>query len=295
MTAFEDIRTRAKPRCDLRVHAHAATRNPSDQVVLIAFFSALFALHFGLRLASPAFADPGAAAFNAAQMLGFAAIAVVLERIGGDRILQRRDFTAIMIAAIMLVHPWQGAGVFVMTGLGLWFLRRRDRCLVSLGQLCLGLACLEFWGRAALTLVADGLLPLETALAFAATSPFGPVKLVGNSILASNWIGISVYAQCSALNAMFATTFIWLSLVKIENSEFQRWQFQVLAKALLAVLLINTTRLALMAQSENQYLVMHAGIGAKVASIAMLAAVFGLYYIGLRRKRLPLPESSCAG
>src|SRR5262249_4554277 len=152
-----------------------------DRVVLMALFTSLFCLHCLVRLFVP---DPApfAPPFPTTEIIGFAAIATVLWSLGADRVLRQWDYAAISIAAVAIIHPWRHVGGLALTGLGALFIARRDRRLASLGQLCVGLSCIDIWGQMALASVEMRLLPIETALAYFPLSFLGPFSLVGTAI-----------------------------------------------------------------------------------------------------------------
>ena len=93
-----------------------------------------------------------------------------------------------------------------------------------------------------------------------------------------------VAEPCSAFHNTIITAFIWLSLIKIQRLPFRLKHFVVLAIGLIAVVLLNTARIGIMAVSDSQYLFWHMGSGLWVVKIVMLTAVLGLFYWGLRPK-----------
>lgn len=262
-----------------------AIGQPSDRLILSALFLLIFGLHYGARLFTPGAGEQIVSGFRTAEIIGFVAIATVLQRLGADRVLRRWDFATIIIAAVVLIHPWPRIGGLVLSGLGLSLMARQDRRLASLGQLCIGLAWIDVWGPIALEFVAAWLLPLETALGFLALAPFGAFSLVGNAILGESGHGVIVAGPCSAFANTITTTFIWLSLVKIQGLAIQPWHVRVLAISLAVVVLLNTARLALMAHSYPQYVFWHDGAGATLLSTSMLAIIFGLFCFGLYRRQ----------
>ena len=120
----------------------AIIKEPSDRNILAAFFAALF-----LQVYLPrAFIAPAGISLGAAELIGFAAIASMLQRLNSDRILRSWDYVAIVFGGVAIVHPWSRVGAVVLTVLGLLFIFRSDRRRASIGQLCLGLAWLDLWG-----------------------------------------------------------------------------------------------------------------------------------------------------
>ena len=96
---------------------------------------------------------------------------------------------------------------------------------------------------------------------------------------------ILVAEPCSAFRNTIATTFIWLSLLKIQKLEFQRQHFVILGIGLGAVVLINTARICVMAISESYYFFWHVGPGLFIVKAVMLGVVFGLFCFALRRDK----------
>ena len=258
----------------------AIAKEPSDRNILAAFFAALF-----LQVYLPrAFIAPAGISLGAAELIGFAAIASMLQRLSSDRILRSWDYVAIAFGGIAIVHPWSRVGALVLTILGLLFIFRSDRRRASLGQLCLGLAWLGLWGPLVFRVIEPWFLPMETALGYLPLSMFGSFSLVGNAILSDAGHGVVVNPACSVFANTIRTTFIWLAMVKVQGTEFRSWHFRVLALSLVTVFLLNTSRLGLMAYSYNGYLFWHESYGASIMSWTMLATVIGLFCFGLRRE-----------
>lgn len=257
-----------------------AIDQPSDRIVLTVLFAVLFCLHYGELLFVPTAGQRG---LHAAGLIGFAAVTFVLKRLGADRVLRWWDFVAIIVAGAALIHPWHYTGDLVLTGLGLLFIARSDRRLASLGQLCIGLAWIGFWGFLALDFIEQWLLPIETELGYLAVSLFGSFSLHGNVILRESGNGLLVFEQCSAFHNTIKIAFIWLSLVKILGQDFRMWHFGILAMSLAAVILLNTIRIALMAYSSSNYLFWHMGYGLTIIQSTMLIVLLGIFYFGLRR------------
>jgi len=264
---------------------------PTDRILLMALFASLFCLNYGALLFNLAAGErlifPTSHTVSGAEIIGFIAIAVVLKDLRADPVLRWWDFVAIAgiaIAAIALIHPWRSVGALVISGLGLLFIGRSDRRLASLGQLCIGLAWIDFWGPLVLRLIEQWLLPIETALAYIPLSLFGSFSLAGNTILGPNGHGVEVLEPCSAFHNTITTAFIWLSLMKIQRLDFRLRHFCILAVGLAIVVLLNTARIAVMAHSYNEYVFWHLGPGLVIVKFTMLTVVFVLFYFGLNRK-----------
>jgi hypothetical protein len=252
-----------------------AVGNPSDRLLLAAFYFSVFCLDYLPRVFS------ASASFPTPEFIGFVAIAIVLKRLEREPVLRRWDYLALFIASGALIHPWRHMGGLALTGLGLLFCFRRDRRLAALGQLGLALACLDIWGEMALTAIEAKLLAIETALAYIPLSLLDSFSLLGNSISHPDGRGVVVEGSCSAFRNMLAVALLWLSFMKIRNLEFSLRRFGVLAAGLIMVVLLNTFRIDLCAWSTDFFRYWHEGPGVDVLSLTMLVLALAIFYLGL--------------
>jgi len=263
-----------------------------DRVVLTALFVTLFFLNYAGNLID-ALANISAVdndlthsrTITGAEVLGFVAIAVVLKDLRTDRVLRWWDFVAIIGAAVASFYPSPLSRAIAMTGLGLLFVARSDKRIASLGQLCIGLVWIDFWGALVLSLIGPWLLPFESRLAYLAVSLFGPFSLDGLIISNGSGFAIKIIEPCSAFHNTITTAFIWLSLIKIQRLDLHFRHYVILAIGLTFVVLLNTARIGIMAVSKSEYLFWHMGPGLWVVKVVMLGAVLGLFYFGLRPLR----------
>ena len=172
-----------------------------------------------------------------------------------------------------------------MTGLGLLFVARSDKRIRSLGQLCIGLVWIHYWGPVVLNLIGPWLLPIEARLAFLPLSSTGSFSLDGTVITNSTGFAIQVFEPCSAFHNTITSAFIWLALMKILRMEFHLRHYCLLGIAIAVVILLNTARISIVAVSETQYLFWHMGPGLWIVKITMLGAVLGLFYLCTRTAR----------
>jgi hypothetical protein len=224
---------------------------------------------------------------SSAEFLGFAAIAVVLRDLQADRVLRRGDFVVIWGIAVACLYPSPAVRAIAMTCLGLLFVARSDKRIASLGQLCIGLVWIDYWGPFVLELIKPWLLPIEAKFAFLPLSLFGSFSLDGTVITNSTGFAIQVLEGCSAFHNTITAAFIWLSLMKIMKMDFHLREYCFLALALAVVVLLNTARLSILAVSENQYLFWHMGPGLWIVKLTMLTAILGLFYLSVDTARGP--------
>jgi len=266
----------------------------SDRVVLAALFVVLFCLNYAPHLFD-AFTNIFAVDNNldhsrtvsSAEILGFAAIAVVLRDLHVDRVLRRGDFLALAGITVASLYPSAAVRAIAMTCLGLLLVARSDKRIASLGQLCIGLIWIDYWGPLVLDLIKPWLLPIETVFAFLPLSLFGSFSLDGTVITNGTGYAIQVFEPCSAFHNTITTAFIWLSLMKIMKIEFHLKQYCFLALALAIVVLLNTARISILAISENQYLFWHMGAGLWIVKLTMLTTMLGLFYLSVDTAQRP--------
>jgi hypothetical protein len=278
-----------KPVTRITIRELGKLIRPEDRIVLGALFAILFWRDFGPSIFAgftSLFAGSefvGSRTLGGAEILGFVAIALIIKDLKTDRVLGRWEVLAaagVAIAVLCFSHTIAAIG---LTCLGLLFVTRSDKRIASLGQLCIGLAWIGFWGALVLFVIKPWLLPIETALAFAPLSLFGSFSLEGIVISNTSGHAIEVLEPCSAFHNTIVTAFIWLSIIKILGLDLRLKHFYILAIALGFVVVLNTARIGVMAISENQYFFWHVGPGLLIVKVVMLGGVFGLFYFGLDR------------
>jgi hypothetical protein len=280
--------TRLSARRVVFSRLHDTIKYLDDRAVLTALFVTLFFLNYAGNLID-ALTNLSvdndlthSRTITGAEVLGFVAIAVVLKDLRADRVLRWWDFVAIIGIAIASLYPSPLSRAIAMTGLGLLFVARSDKRIASLGQLCIGLVWIDFWGALVLSLIGPWLLPVESRFAYLAVSLFGPFSLDGLIISNGSGFAIKIVEPCSAFHNTITTAFIWLSLIKIQRLDFHFKHYVILAIGLAFVVLLNTARIGVMAISRSEYLFWHTGPGLWIVKFVMLGAVLGLFYFGLR-------------
>jgi len=281
--------TRPSEREVVDTHLNDAFKHLNDRVVLAAVFVTLFLLNYAGNLID-ALTNISAVendlthsrTITGAEILGFVAIAVILKDLKTDRVLRWWDFVAIISITIASFYPSPLCRAIAMTCLGLLFVVRSDKRIASLGQLCIGLVWIDFWGALVLSLISQWLLPLETAFAYLPLTVFGSFSLDGVTITNGSGWDIEVSEGCSAFHNTITTAFVWLSLIKIQRLDFHFKYFVILAIGLAFVVLLNTARIGIMAVSQSEYDFWHGGSGQRIVKYVMLSAVLGLFYFGLR-------------
>ena len=260
----------------------SALRYPSDRLVLAAFFVSLICLDY---LPAVAAGEP----FPTIQLIAFFAIGSSLRRLGADSVLSRADYVLLALAGLALAHPWRHMAGLVLTLIGASFCWRRDARLAAIGQLSLGLACVDVWAPVVQAAVEEVLLPLETSLAFLILSRFGDFALIGNAISGPAGHTIVVEASCSVFLNVAATVLLWLSFLKIQRQAAGRRQWIVLLLGVAWVVLINTVRLDLCAWSFASYGFWHEGEGVTILEWSLLGGLLALFFFTAKNDERSLP------
>jgi hypothetical protein len=166
------------------------------------------------------------------------------------------------------------------------FMPRRDKRLASIGQLLLALVSYELLGRILFSLVSPWVLSAETVAVHALLSTFGVFTRDNLTIISADGHSISIEVPCSAFHNLTLAALVWISLLKFETLEINRSHLLTLGMMAGVTLVLNTGRIALMAQSYEMYEYWHVGRGMTIVSLAMLSALLGTY-LGMRRLTVP--------
>jgi hypothetical protein len=230
------------------------------------------------------FGRTGGEGVGLGELLAMAALFSVIIQLGDEAVLSGGELLAIALASVFFVFPKFTAASIPITIVGLLLLPRRDARLSSIGQLLLALVFYEWLGRILFLLAAPFVVPVETAAAQALLSLFGDFPRDNLTIRAANGHSIYLDTGCSAFKNLSFAALVWMSLIKLETLEMRRFHWWILAAAAFATIVLNTTRIAFMAQSRSMYEYWHTGPGATIVSLTMLAVMLGIF---LGRHLLP--------
>jgi hypothetical protein len=224
----------------------------------------------------------GRSGIGAGELLVMAVLVLLIFRSRNDDLLSTSDIFVIAVTSIAFAIPYSRAASVPLTIVGIRFLFRRDARLYSIGQLLLALAFYEWLGPMFFHLVSPFVLKAEALAVEALLTPLGGFTHDGLTISASNGHGIYLEEGCSAFHNLSFATLIWISLLKLETLTMKRCHWLVLAAMAGVTVMLNTTRIALMAQSDAMYEFWHNGSGATIVSFSMLAVILGICLGGLR-------------
>jgi exosortase/archaeosortase family protein len=182
----------------------------------------------------------------------------------------------ITVLGLAFALPSPKVSSLAMLAVALMFVARQDPRLTSIGQILLALVSYHYIGRLIFDLFAPHMLPLETIAVSTILTPLGNFSRDGVLINGPNGHSIYVDAGCSAFHNITIATLIWLALIKIERLRFFRSDWLVLTAMIGTTIILNTIRIALMAQSPTMLQYWHEGEGAAIVSVTMLAAMLAI-------------------
>ena len=242
-----------------------------DSLLLGAFLALSFVFVYGPAVLALG-GDAGIGSLSSLpEALGLLALGLTLWRLGDAAVLDRGDWAAIALSALVLIHPAPWSPAVALTVAGLRLVMHGNPGARTAGVLCLGFAWIYLWGPLVFNAVSPWLLPLETWLAFALLAPLRSFTLSGTTIEAANGFSVVVLPACSAFSNTVRTAFLWLALGALCQIGISWRVVRFLAVALALIVLCNAARVGLMATSYPAYRFWHDGAGATVFSGLLLA------------------------
>ena len=213
---------------------------------------------------------------KAGEALAIFALFSVITRMGNDTLLSRVDLLSIAGLGVAFALPSVKCASVAISAMALMFVARRDARLIAIAQLLFALVTYRFLGRLLFDLLAPHALRLETVAVAMLLSLFGNFSRDGFSIVGPNGHTIFIDTGCSAFHNITVAALIWLALIKIERLQFLRSDWWALAAMIGATILVNTIRIALMAQSPAMLHYWHDGPGVAVFSVALLVFLLAI-------------------
>jgi hypothetical protein len=220
---------------------------------------------------------------GAAELLALAVLATSAFRFGRESLLTRSDLGVIAIASLAFALPLRSAASIPLTLVGIKLAFGTDPRVRSFGQILLALAFYEWIGPLIFHLLSPWVLKAETVAVQAVLAPIGGFARDGLIISpGSGHFKLMIEEGCSAFHNVSLASLIWISLVKLETLTLRTAHLWICAAMAAATVVLNTARLALMAQSYPMYEFWHNGAGVPIVSAAMLGAMLIICLGGLR-------------
>jgi exosortase/archaeosortase family protein len=213
---------------------------------------------------------------GAGETVALFALCRLASRMRNDTLLSRVDLLIITVLGLAFALPSPKGASLAMLAVALMFVARQDARLTSIGQILLALVSYHYIGRLIFDLFAPYVLPLETIAVSTILTPLGNFSRDGVVINGPDGHSIYVDAGCSAFHNITIAALIWLALIKIERLRFFRSDWLVLAAMIGTTIMLNTIRIALMAQSPTMLQYWHEGAGVAIVSSTMLVAMLAI-------------------
>jgi hypothetical protein len=219
---------------------------------------------------------------GAAELLALAVLGMLAFRFRREALLTRSDLAVVAIASLAFAFPLRSAASVPLALVGAKLVFGSDPRVRSIGQILLALAFYEWIGPLIFHLLSPWVLKAETIAVQAALTPIGGFARDGLTISPGGDYRLVIEEGCSAFHNVSLASLIWISLVKLETLTLRTAHLWICAAMAAGTVALNTTRLALMAQSYPMYEFWHNGAGAPMVSTAMLGAVLIICLGGLR-------------
>lgn len=201
------------------------------------------------------------------------------------RAARPRDVLTIMGLCLLVFLPtsrmiWVAAGgvaVYLLLCAG------RDRSMRAAGTVLAALSVQELWGHVLFDLIAAPLLNAETAVV-GTMLQFTHSGTVwhDNVITTPSGHGILLYPYCSSFHNISLALLCWIVVSRLRNVNWRGADIIMGGVVAGAMVVLNTTRLYLMARDTGSYHYWHEGTGADIFTIAASLSVLLLSLYGSR-------------
>jgi exosortase/archaeosortase family protein len=172
------------------------------------------------------------------------------------------------------------------TALGVFLLAtgRSDRRFVAASVVLLALSVNGLWGRLFFDTFAVHILQADAAFVGTLLSLTQPGFSWDQTIVGMpNGHRIYIYTPCSSFHNISLGLLCWVSLTKLFRTNWVRNDFAVAAAVVGSVILLNASRLYLMALSEDHFNFWHEGFGQHLFAWTTTLAVLAISFWGAAR------------
>jgi hypothetical protein len=273
---------------DARAGVEDAPAGLRDRDVAFAFVAGLVVAICWRESAADSFSGLSADFFKArsgigaAELLALAVLGTLAFRFHGESLLTRSDLAVLAVASMAFALPLRQAASIPVTLVGVKLVFGSDPRVRSFGQILLALAFYEWLGPLIFHLLSPWVLRAETIAVQVVLAPMGGFTRDGLMISTGGDHSLIIEEGCSAFQNVSLASLIWISLIKLETLTLRTSHLWICAAMAAATVALNTTRLALMAQSYPMYEFWHNGAGVPIVSTAMLGAMLIICLGGLR-------------
>jgi hypothetical protein len=261
---------------------------------LFVWLLSILAINFFLRI----YADAGGslvdelarslASRSVFHYLGWYVVFQLILSAGSRQAASPHDIAFALVAALVpfipaYSPPWLS---LTATAVYLWATSRSEPKLRAAGVVLLALAFNGFWGPKLFEALAFPLLAADTALVGGLLSLLHSGYSWHGTVIETEGHGIAMLGPCSSFHNISLGLLCWIAITKLKRPDWAPGDAWAAALVVVAVVLLNTARVYLMALSTEMYAYWHTGFGADIFALVTSAAVISISVWGaLRRAR----------
>lgn len=209
-------------------------------------------------------------------------LSLVLLREATIDAVYRFDFVVVASGIICALLPISGAAWVGLTGMGLYFLLTRGPNTMMGGVFwcVLALSISGFWARQLFTLFTSQILLIDTWLV---ASLMG-LDSTGNLITAAdNRTILQVLEGCSSFRNLSLAVLGWMLARSYFGTSGLARGLVFVSLSMLVIIVINTTRIGIIALRPDLYEIVHGPVGSNAVNILATFAIVAISAIGARQ------------
>jgi len=198
---------------------------------------------------------------------------------------RRRDVVIVAALCLLVFFPASPMIWVAATGVAIYllFCGRGDLGLRAAGMVLAALSVQELWGHILFQVIAPPLLRAETAVVGAMLQLIrGGTVWHDNIIMTSNGYGIVLFPYCSSFHNVSLALLCWVTLTRLRYPIWRGYDFVVGGLVAGTLIILNTTRLYLMALDIDAYHFWHEGAGSEIFQVGASVAALLLTLYGSR-------------
>ena len=227
----------------------------------------------------------GLCAVGVFQYLAWYAIFRLLGASSPIPVAKQKDVLVIVALCLLMFFPNSKMIWIAAIGVAVYLLicSRGDLSMRAAGMVLAALSVQEFWGHIVFQLITMPLLRAETAVVGTMLQlTRGGMMWYDNIITTQRGHGIVLYPYCSSFHNLSLALLCWVSLTRLRYLKWRRHDFVLGGLVACMVILMNTTRLYLMALDADAYHFWHDGTGSNIFEVGATVSVLLLTVYGSR-------------
>jgi exosortase/archaeosortase family protein len=227
--------------------------------------------------------------FGIFQMMAWYVVFRLLCSSNLKTVAQWQDFVTAAALSLLLLLPTDRMIWVAAAGVStyLWIFNRNDAQLRAAAAVLAALSVQEFWGHVFFNLVALPLLRAETAAVGLILEAFRPGTVwQDNLITGPSGYGIVVYTGCSSFQNLSVAMLCWVTVSRLRHQSWRSRDLVTGGAVAATMILLNLTRLCLMAWNIDLFRYWHDGTGAEIFAIgaSLTILLISLYGAGLAKR-----------